>query len=101
MRGDRLCSTLVSFKDNWGPIHTHSRNNLSLKAILVGKSSSKIADTTSAVTGNIWYFSDMVEHVSGSEEKNGNQADSCPNIAVLENRHKVWPGNTKECHSSC
>jgi len=72
---------------------THSCNDLSLKTILALESSSKVTDTSMAITNNIRYFSDVIEHVSTCEEENHNQADSSPDVAVLDDWDKKWPGN--------
>jgi hypothetical protein len=56
---------------------------LGFQTVLIGKSPSKIADTTSSITSNIRNFSDMVEHMAACEEKDSNQANSCPKVAIL------------------
>lgn len=38
----------------------------------------------------------MVEHVATSEKKDSNQADSSPYIAILYNRHEIWPCHVQE-----
>jgi hypothetical protein len=42
----------------------------------------------------------MVEHVSTSEKKNGNQANCRPNVTVLDDWQKIWPSNTQEGNRS-
>lgn len=42
----------------------------------------------------------MVEHVSAGEEKDGNQADGSPEVAVLQNGHHIWRGNSDEGNGS-
>ena len=45
----------------------------------------------------------MVEHMATGEEEDKNQADSSPEVSVLNKRGNVWPSNayetndTKEC----
>lgn len=62
---------------------THGGNDLGFQAVLVGESSSKIADSTSTIASDVRYLSDMVKHMSTGEKKNSNQADSGPNVTVL------------------
>ena len=73
---------------------THSSNDLSFEAILVREPASKIAHTASSITSNIRNLSDVVEHVSTCEEKDGNQADSCPEVSILDNGQEIRASNT-------
>lgn len=79
---------------------THGRHNLGLKTKLVGKPSSKVAHTTSAVACNIRDFANVVEHMSTCEEKDENQANTSPDVAVLEDGKKVWPCYRYECDAA-
>jgi len=69
---------------------THCSHDLSLNAILILKPACKIADSTTAVASNVRDSSNVVKHVSASEEKNHDQADTSPQVAVLQEGHNVW-----------
>ena len=53
-----------------------------------------------AITSNIWYFSNVVKHVSTCEEKDKDQANGSPDVAVLNQRCHVWPSNTDETNDT-
>jgi hypothetical protein len=73
---------------------THGCNDLSFQAVLIRKSPSEIAHTASSITGNVGDFSDVVEHMTTCEEKDSNQANSSPEVAILNDGQKVWASNT-------
>jgi hypothetical protein len=83
---------------------THCRNDLSFQTILIRETSSEITDTAASITGNVWNLSDVIEHMTTCEEEDSYQANSCPKVAILNDRQKVWPSNTEEgkcCKYSC
>lgn len=47
---------------------THCGNDLGLHAKLVLEPSCEIADSTATIACNIWYSSDVVEHMATSEQ---------------------------------
>lgn len=38
----------------------------------------------------------MIKHVSTGEQKDRNQAQGCPKVAVLQERHDIWSGDGEE-----
>ena len=62
---------------------TNSGDDLRLQTELIAKTSSKVADSTLSVPASVWYIPDAVEHVPTCEQKNGDQAERSPQIAVL------------------
>ena len=87
---------MVVQNDVLGALRTHSGDNLSLHTELVGKSSSKIRNATFSISRHVRHLSDMIEHVSASKQKDSDQADSRPQIAILNDRHNVGVGDTEE-----
>jgi hypothetical protein len=75
---------------------THSCNNLGLHSKLITETSCKVCDTTFAITGDIWYVSNVVEHVSAREHQDGDQTDRCPQIPVLDNGKQIWSRKTNK-----
>lgn len=68
-------------------------NDLRLKTELVAEASGKIAESTFSIALNIWGLPDVVEHMSAGEEQHGDQAECSPQVAVLEHRRDIWPGD--------
>lgn len=75
---------------------TDSSNNLRLHSKLALKATREIADASLTIGSHIWHFPDVVEHVSGGEEKHCNQADGCPEVAALNHRQKVWASHCEK-----
>lgn len=65
---------------------TYSGDNLCLQSKLLGELITKVADTTITISSNIRHLSDVVEHMSTSEKEDGDQANSGPDIPILEDR---------------
>ncbi len=57
---------------------THSRNNLGFHSKLALKSTCKVGDATLSVSCHIRDFSNVVEHVTGSEEEDEDETNSSP-----------------------
>lgn len=70
---------------------THEGNDLCLEAILILETASEITNSTMSITSHIRYFPDSVEHLATCEQKNANQTQACPDIAILNDRQYVWP----------
>lgn len=68
---------------------THCCDNLRLQAKLILESASNIRNAAFAVSGNIWNFTDVVEHVAADKEENSNHATGRPNVSVLNNGEDV------------
>jgi hypothetical protein len=81
-------------------ILTYSGDNLCLQSKLVLETTSKITYSTLAVTRNIRDLADMIEHVPAREEKNRNQADCGPKVAILYHRNDIGCCNGEEGHKS-
>jgi len=62
----------------------NGRDDLRLEAELVAEASGEVADAALAIARDVRGLADVVEHVSRCEEQDGDQADSGPEIAVLE-----------------
>lgn len=75
---------------------TQGSNDLRLQTKLILEASCKIADTALAIIGHVWNLSDMIEHVAACEEKDGNQADGSPEVAILNDWQNIWCGDGKE-----
>lgn len=69
---------------------THGGNNLCLQAKLVLESTGKVADASLSITGHVWDLANVIEHVSAREEQHSDQADSSPQVAVLDDGQSVW-----------
>lgn len=85
---DRIPSIQVSLdllQVRWMTL-THCSNNLRFESILIGEPASKVANTALAITCNIRHLSNMVEHMTAGEKKNGNQTDCRPDVSVLDDR---------------
>ena len=63
---------------------------------MIAEATSEIVDSSFAVARHIWYLSDVIEHVSAGEQEHSDQAESGPQIAVLDDRHDVWCSNGEE-----
>lgn len=74
---------------------TNSSNNLRLHSKLIGKTTSKVADTALAIAHDVRDFTNMVEHVATGKQKNSNQAEASPEISVPYNRQNVWRQNSE------
>ena len=59
--------SIIEINDNSQAEHTHCCNYLRLHAKLIGEASSKIGQSSFAITASIWYLSDMVEHMAACE----------------------------------
>jgi hypothetical protein len=57
---------------------THGGNDLRLQSELVAETSSKVADSSFAISSSVLDLPDVVEHVSAGEQKNSNQTDRSP-----------------------
>lgn len=79
---------------------THGRNDLSLHAVLVLEAGSKVADTTPLISGDIWNLADVIEHVATGKQENGNKADSCPSVAVLDDGEDIRPSDKRSGDAS-
>jgi hypothetical protein len=79
---------------------THSCNNLCLQAILIGETASKVADAPTSITSNVRHLSNVIEHVAASEQKNSDQADGSPDVAILNNWKNIRPGNAQKSNCS-
>lgn len=77
-----------------------SGNDLALKTELVAKSTGKVADTTLAITLYVGRLANVVEHVAGGEKEDGDQRESSPEVAVLQERDDVGRGNGKRSDTS-
>lgn len=75
---------------------THSSNDLRLQSKLVLEPASEVADPALAISRDIRHLANVVEHVAAGEEQHGDQADSGPQIAVLQDRDKIWASNEEE-----
>jgi hypothetical protein len=73
---------------------THGGHYLCLHPILGLESTCKICDATFSVSCDVWHLSNMIEHMSRSEEEDQDQANRCPQVSVLDDREDVWV-----CHS--
>lgn len=82
------------------PKLTHSGDNLCLETELVLEATGEVADTTLAVGSNIRDLANVVEHVTAGEEQDHDQADSSPEVAVLDNGKDVGRGNSQECEDT-
>lgn len=63
----------------------------------------KVVDATTSITSYIRHLSDLVEHMAASEQENTDQAQACPNIAVLDDGEHIRPGlenNTCDAQSA-
>lgn len=69
---------------------TKRSNNLCFKSELILESTSKVADTSFAVTSNIWNFADVVVHLATGEKKHRDQTKGGPQVAVLDDRQYEW-----------
>lgn len=76
--------------------HTHGCNDLRLHSILVLEPTGKVADATFTVARDIWNLADVVEHVTASEEQNGDEADGGPDVAALSNGPDVGPSDVAQ-----
>lgn len=72
---------------------TNGSHDLGLQAKLVLEATGKVADTAAAISGNIGNLANVVEHVSAGEEKDGNEADGGPEIAVLDDGQNIRRGS--------
>lgn len=68
---------------------TYSCNDLCLHSKLGLEPTGKVADAPFAISDDIWYSSDVIEHVSTCKEKNSNKADRGPDISIPNNRQNV------------
>ena len=87
--------------------HTHCSNDLRLETELVLEATSKVGDTSLAVTSHVWHLADVVVHVTTGEEEYGNQTDGGPEVTVLDDRKDIWCGDgdkgnaTEDCNHCC
>lgn len=75
---------------------THEGDNLGLKTILALESGSKVADSTVAIASHVRYLADLVEHLATGKQKNTNQTQPSPDIAVLDDGQYVWPNSVAD-----
>jgi hypothetical protein len=75
---------------------THSGNDLCLETKLVLETAGEVGETALAVSASVGHFADVVEHVPACEEKDGDQADGSPKVAVLDDGKKVGRGDCQE-----
>lgn len=68
---------------------------------MVGETAGKVAHATAAVARNVWHLSNMIKHLATGEEEDSDQADSGPNVAVLDDGQQVWPGNADKRDRAC
>lgn len=79
---------------------TECSHDLRLQSVLALEISSKVADSATTISGDIRHFANMVEHVAAGKEKDGDQADGCPEIAVLDDGKHIWPGSSSDGNRS-
>lgn len=75
---------------------TNCSNYLRFHSKLIRKATCKVIDTAPAVTSNVRYLADMIEHMPTCKKENCNQTDSGPEISVLENWKNVWRRNREK-----
>lgn len=85
-----------SYKTPLASGHTHGSYNLGFQPELVGKATGEVAHATFAVSSNIRYFSDMVEHVAACEHQYGDETYGSPEVPVLYDRDNVRRSDAKE-----
>ncbi len=83
-------------QDQWLSGHTHGSDNLGLQPELVGKATGEVAHATFAVSSNIRYFSDMVEHVAAGEHQYGDETYGSPEVSVLYDRNNIRRSDAEE-----
>lgn len=79
---------------------THRCNDLRLKTELVLEATGKVANAALAIGRDVGHLANVVEHVAAGEEKDSDQADGSPQVAVLDNREEVRRSDEKEGQSS-
>jgi hypothetical protein len=77
---------------------TNGSDNLRFHAELVRESTSKIANASLAVTYDVGYFADMIEHVATGEQQDSNQAKAGPQISVSYDRQGIRRQNRKQSY---
>lgn len=96
----RPSSTVRSWgKAFWRKL-THSSDYLCFKTELIWEASRKIADASTSIASNIWYFSDMVEHMAAGEEENGNQTYRSPDVTILNDGYDIWPCDAQKSNTT-
>jgi hypothetical protein len=63
---------------------------------LVAETTSKVADSTFAISTSVLDLPDVIEHMAAREQEHGNQAEGGPKVAVLQDRNEVGGGNGDE-----
>lgn len=68
---------------------THCSDDLSLHAELVRESAREIVDSTAPVPGDVRHSPDVIEHMAAGEQEDQDQADSSPQVPVLDDGQDV------------
>lgn len=76
---------------------TNGSNDLCLEAELVLETAGEVGETALAIVTSVGHLADVVEHVSAGEEQDKDQADSGPQVAVLDDGKDVGRSDGKEC----
>lgn len=69
---------------------TDGGNYLGLQTILTLETACEVANTTLSVSSHIRHLADVVKHMPTGEEQDGDEADGCPDVSVLNDRKNVW-----------
>jgi len=75
---------------------TNSCNDLCLETELVLEATGEVVQTALAIVTSVGHLADVVEHVTAGEEKDENQADGGPQVAVLNDGKNVGRGDSQE-----
>lgn len=80
--------------------HTQGSNNLRLKAQLALEVRGEVCDSTAAISCDVRHLADVVEHMPAGKEQNCDQAEGCPDIAVLHNGDHIGRCRRQQCTST-
>lgn len=72
-----------------GKCRTKSSYDLRLQAELALEARGNVAHPTTSVASDIRHLANVVKHVSTGEEKDRDQADGSPDVAVLNNGQNI------------
>lgn len=73
---------------------------MGLHAKLIRKSTGKVADASLSIARNIRDFPDVIEHMAAGEEQDNDQADGSPEVAILDNRQDIRPGDPEKAEAA-
>ncbi len=79
---------------------TYGSHDLCLQAKLVLESTSKVTNTSVSISGHIRDLSNVIEHLTAGEEEDGDQAESRPEVAVLNDGQHVRRESREESNGT-